>query len=191
MSGHHLSKVQNIHNISKGMEEIQLCHGACLWPDWPGTVRVHLQTNMFNQKCSFCQTNNVNCLMKLTHHYCQLCIKSRMLESCAPSSLDTNQVPLSTEHRDRLTPVPVILACHSSHYPTDSERKLSTTTTTWQEKNYIYMHTKNKNKLSRSLDHPCDQLFPASSKVVSVTVCLFTVEISDETNRHTLPRAFA
>lgn len=57
----------------------------------------------------------------------------------------------------------------------------------------IYTHAKNNSELSRSLDNPRDQLFPASWEIFYLSFqsqyAFFMVQISDETNRDTLPGA--
>lgn len=49
-------------------------------------------------------------------------------------------------------------------------------------------------ELSRSLNNPCDQLLPASWRIIhlslsSVTVCFYMMEMSGKTDRDTLPGA--
>lgn len=52
-----------------------------------------------------------------------LLAKPRTLETCALAALGASHVPLFTEHSNRLTVAHVILTCHGSHCPSDSERK--------------------------------------------------------------------
>lgn len=87
-------------------------------------MHVHLETSMLIRKAASARLTMSTSYETNTP---PLSTKPRMLESCALTFQDANQVPLSVEHRDRLALVHVILTSHSSPYCTDSESKLSTT----------------------------------------------------------------
>ena len=86
-----LNKVQN--TVSSSIRK----YGACFWPDRPSTMHVNLETSMLIRKAASARLTMSTSYETNTP---PLSTKPRMLEGCALTVRDANQVPLSAEHRD-------------------------------------------------------------------------------------------